>query len=75
MTTKTKSLRISSDLNNAINDYLKVTGESFNSFAESAMADKMENLLDLKDYKEAIKSDDGTRFTIDEVARELNIDL
>lgn len=75
MTTKTKSLRINSNLDNAINEYLEVTGETFNSFAEKAMAEKMEDLLDLKDYQEAKKMDDGTRYSIQEVSNILDIDL
>lgn len=75
MSTKTKSLRINEDLSHAIDDYLKVTGESFNSFAENAMAEKVEDLIDLEDYNAAMKNDDGERYTIQDVAKELGIDL
>lgn len=75
MASKTKSLRINEDLNQAINDYLDVTGESFNSFAEQAMAEKIEDIIDLKDYSEAIKTDDGSRYSVDQVAKKLGIDL
>ncbi|XRJ98381.1 DUF6290 family protein (plasmid) [Latilactobacillus sakei] len=72
--TKTKSLRIDSKLADAINDYLAVTGESFNNFAQKAMAEKIEDILDLQDYNEAIKEDDGTRYSMDEIAKELGIE-
>ncbi|KAF0514416.1 DUF6290 family protein [Pediococcus acidilactici] len=71
---KTKSLRINANLADAINDYLAVTGESFNSFAQQALAEKVEDILDLQDYNNAIKEDDGTRYTMDEVAKELGIE-
>ena len=72
--TKTKSLRINANLADAINDYLAVTGERFNSFAQQALAEKVEDILDLQDYNNAIKEDDGTRYTMDEVAKELGIE-
>lgn len=75
MASKTKSLRINEDLNQAINDYLDVTGESFNSFAEQAMAEKIEDIIDLKDYSEAIKEDDGSRYSVVQVAKKLGIEL
>jgi predicted DNA-binding protein len=75
MVSKTKSLRINEDLSNAIDAYLEVTGESFNSFAEEAMAEKMEDILDLKDYQVAVEKDDGTRYSLEQVAKKLDIDL
>ncbi|WP_125714631.1 DUF6290 family protein [Companilactobacillus kedongensis] len=75
MTTQARSIRIDSNLDKAINDYLKVTGQSFNSFAETAMADKLEDLLDMKDYSNVKINDDGSRFTVDEVVKKLGIDL
>ncbi|WP_225423886.1 DUF6290 family protein [Companilactobacillus zhongbaensis] len=75
MTTKTKSLRISEELSDAIDQYLAVTGESFNSFAEKAMVEKIEDIIDLKAYSEAVKNDDGTRYSIKDVANKLGIKL
>lgn len=75
MSTKTKSLRINEDLSKAIDQYLEVTGESFNSFAEEAMAEKIEDLVDLKDYSDALKEDDGTRYSVKDVAKKLGIEL
>jgi len=65
MTTQARSIRIDSNLDKAINDYLKVTGQDFNHFAEMAMAEKLEDLLDMKDYSDAKTNDDGSRFTVD----------
>ncbi|WP_125769126.1 DUF6290 family protein [Companilactobacillus furfuricola] len=75
MTAKRKSLRMNEDLSKAIDQYLEVTGESFNSFAEEAMAEKIEDLIDLKDYSEAAKKDDGSRYSVKDVAKKLSIEL
>jgi len=73
MSTKIRSLQIDTDLNTAIDDYLKIAGQDFNSFAEMALAEKLEDLLDLKDYLKAIENDDGTCFTMDNVFKELEL--
>ena len=73
MSTKIRSLQIDTDLNTAIDDYLKITGQGFNSFAEMVLAEKLEDLIDLKDYFKAIENDDGNRFTMDNVFKELEL--
>ncbi|WP_338232181.1 DUF6290 family protein [Companilactobacillus muriivasis] len=71
--TKIRSLQIDTDLNTAIDDYLKVTGQDFNSFAEMVLAEKLEDLIDLKDYLKAIENDDGTRLTMNDAFKELEL--
>ncbi len=52
---------------------MKVTGQDFNSFAEMVLAEKLEDLIDLKDYLKAIENDDGTRLTMNDAFKELEL--
>lgn len=69
-----RSIKLSNELNSTVNDYLKVSGQSFNSFVNSAVQEKIEDTLDLKILTAAIESNkDEERYSLDDVKRELGI--
>lgn len=69
-----RSIKLSNELNDTVNDYLKVSGQSFNSFVNNAVQEKIEDELDLKILTNAIeKNKDEKRYSLDDVKRELGI--
>lgn len=71
----TMTLRIDSQDSALIKKFAKFNGLSISEFAREAMLEKIEDAADLAELRKAISEDDGTRYSIDEVAKELGIEL
>jgi uncharacterized protein (DUF1778 family) len=69
------TLRIDSQDSALIKKFAKFNGLSISEFAREAMLEKIEDAADLAELRKAISEDDGTRYSIDEVAKELGIEL
>ncbi|CAI2672596.1 hypothetical protein AKUH4B205J_TOXIN200100 (plasmid) [Apilactobacillus kunkeei] len=70
-----RSIKLSNELNSTVNDYLKVSGQSFNSFVNSAVQEKIEDdTRSTKILTSAIESNKNEkRYSLDDVKRELGI--
>lgn len=69
-----RSIKLSKKLNDSVNDYLKVSGQSFNAFVNNAVQEKIEDTLDLKILTSAIeRNKDEKRYSLDDVKSELGI--
>lgn len=69
-----RSIKLSSELNTTVNDYLHVSGQSFNSFVNNAVQEKIEDELDLQILTNAIeRNKDEKRYSLDDVKKELEI--
>lgn len=69
-----RSIKLSNELNDTVNDYLRVSGQSFNSFVNNAVQEKIEDELDLKILTDSVeKSKDEKRYSLDDVKRELGL--
>lgn len=69
-----RSIKLSNELNDTVNDYLRVSGQSFNSFVNNAVQEKIEDELDLKILTDSVeKSKYEKRYSLDDVKRELGL--
>lgn len=69
-----RSIKLSKKLNDSVNDYLKVSGQSFNAFVNNVVQEKIEDTLDLKILTSAIeRNKDEKRYSLDDVKSELGL--
>ncbi|CAK8054491.1 type II toxin-antitoxin system RelB family antitoxin [Eupransor demetentiae] len=69
----TMTLRIDDHDSELIKKFAQIHNLSISDFARQAMLGKIEDEYDLKELREAIATDDGTRFSMDEVHDELGL--
>lgn len=64
-------LRVSDEDASLVRKLAKFEGMTISDFARTAILEKIEDSYDLEELREAIASDDGQRYTIDEILAEL----
>lgn len=52
-----------------IQAYADLNGQSFSEFVRESALERVEDALDIQDYQEALKEDDGEHISMDEVLR------
>jgi uncharacterized protein (DUF1778 family) len=73
MARQSTAVRFADDERKLIQSYAEFQGESFSAVVRAAALDRANDWLDANDYAEAVRSDDGTRYTHDEVGALLGI--
>lgn len=71
MAKTTTAIRFDQQEREWIQAYADFLGISFSQFIRRAALEKLEDALDTQDYMQALKEDDGTRYTMDEIMREV----
>lgn len=69
----TMTLRVNESDATLIRRYAQSEGLSISEFIREAIFEKIEDEADLEELRQAIAEDDGTRYTQDEVLRELGL--
>lgn len=67
----TMTVRMSDEDASLVRKFAEFEGVTISDFARSAILEKIEDAYDLEELREAIASDDGQRFSIDDVLDEL----
>lgn len=49
-----RNIKLPNEINDAVNDVLATTGDSFNNFATQAITEKVEDMLDLQTLEKAL---------------------
>ena len=63
------AIRFDEDEKEWIQSYAAVLGISFSEFVRNAALEKVEDVVDIKAYNEALADDDGTRYSMGDVMR------
>ncbi|MCI2148942.1 type II toxin-antitoxin system RelB family antitoxin [Bifidobacterium crudilactis] len=69
----TMTMRVDDTDAKLIKEYAGFHGMSVSDFARTAMLEKIEDAHDLAALRDAIEADDGTRYTLDQVKKELDL--
>lgn len=67
----TMTVRMSDEDASLVRKFAEFEGVTISDFARSAILEKIEDAYDLEELREAMASDDGQRFSIDDVLDEL----
>ncbi len=62
-----KAIRWKSEERDWVQSCAEFEGVSFSEFVREAVFEKIEGMADIEAYNEALRDDDGTRYTMDEV--------
>lgn len=63
------AIRFDEDEKEWIQSYAAVLGISFSEFVRNAALEKVEDVVNIKAYNEALADDDGTRYSMGDVMR------
>jgi uncharacterized protein (DUF1778 family) len=69
----TMTLRINTEDSNLIKKFAETHDLSLSDFARQAMLEKIEDDYDLQALRKAMLEDDGTRYSLDDVKKELGL--
>ncbi len=69
----TMTLRVSDEDAELVRRYAAFEGKSLSDFMRDAIFEKLEDAEDLATLREAMRNDDGTRYTHKEVLKELGL--
>lgn len=73
--TNPRSVKLPNEINDAVNDILATTGDSFNSFATEAIAEKIEDMLDLQTLEKALdESKSEPTYSFEQVMNKAGLD-
>jgi len=75
MAMDTIGVRFSGEEKDWVNAFARVNGISFSEQIRTWINERIEDELDAKELAEAVKNDDGKRFSFDEVLTELGDSL
>lgn len=67
----TMGVRFSEEERSWIEQYAMFTGKTASEVIRESVLDAIEDAIDVYEYKRAVEEDDGGRFTLEEVMREL----
>jgi uncharacterized protein (DUF1778 family) len=73
MARQSTAIRFADEERELIQSYADFQGESFSSVVRKAVLDQVNDWLDVKDYREAVATDDGLRYSHDEVGELLGL--
>ena len=71
MASTTMGVRFSEEERSWIEEYAKFTGKSVSEIIRESVLETIEDAVDLYEYNRALAEDDGTRFSMEEVMREV----
>lgn len=71
MASKTMGVRFSEEERIWIEQYALFTGKTASEVIRESVLEAIEDAIDVYEYKRALEQDDGERFTMDEVMKEL----
>ena len=71
MASTTMGVRFSEEERNWIEQYAMFTGKSASEVIRESVLDAIEDAIDAYEYKKALEEDDGERYTLEDVMREL----
>ena len=71
MASTTMGVRFSEEERSGIEDVAKFKGKTASEVIREAVLEAIEDAIDVHEYKKALEEDDGTRYTMEEVMREL----
>ena len=69
----TMTLRVDDDDAKLIRRYAEFEGRSISEFIREAVFEKIEDEADLRELRKAIAEDDGTRYTHEQMLKELGL--
>lgn len=71
MASTTMGVRFSEEERSWIEEFAKFNGKTASEVIREAVLEAIEDAIDVHEYKKALEEDDGTRYTMEEVMREL----
>lgn len=71
--TTTVTVRLNEKEKQLLQEYAKTGGITVSELIRTSMLEKIEDEYDLKAYEQAILEDDGTRYSHEEVMKELGL--
>ena len=72
---RSRKIKLPNEINNAVNDVLATTGDSFNNFATKAITEKVEDMLDLQTLEKALAaSKDEPTYSFKQVMNKADLD-
>ena len=71
MASTTMGVRFSEEERNWIEQYAMFSGKTASEVIRESVLDTIEDAIDAYEYKRAVEEDDGARFTVEEVMKEL----
>lgn len=69
MAMRATAIRFADEEKEWVQSYADFVGKSFSEFVREAALEKVEDAADLQAYQEALREDDGERYSMDEVMR------
>ena len=71
MASTTMGVRFSEEERSWIEEFAKFNGKTVSEVIREAVLEAIEDAIDVHEYKKALEEDDGARYTMEEVMREL----
>ena len=71
----TMTVRMNNEDSELIRNYINMHGLTISEFARQSMLERIEDEYDLEILRKAMAEDDGSRYNMAEVAKELRFDL
>ena len=71
MASTTMGVRFSEEERSWIEEFAKFNGKTASEVIREAVLEAIEDAIDVHEYKKALEEGDGTRYTMEEVMREL----
>ena len=71
----TMTVRMNNEDSELIRNYINMHGLTISEFARQSMLERIEDECDLEILRKAVAEDDGSRYSMAEVAKELRFDL